>query len=304
MAAGIITTGTFPKLLLPGIRELFGLEYSQLEKVHERVFDKMSSERNFEEVLELGGVGLATTKTEGSMISYDSAKQGVAARFVHTVYGKGMILTREAIEDNMYLSLAQVMTREIAKSLVHAKDTIAANIFNRAQNGSYLLADGVVLCATNHPVTTGGTFKNRPTTNADLSETSLEQAIIDIYDLVGSDGLKIDVTPRQLLIPHNLIFDAHRLLKSELRPNSANNDTNAAKDMGLISEIVPWRRLTDADAWFILTDVRPGRVLYQRRDPQMDSENDFDTQNAKFLGTERYSLGVADTRSVYGVAGA
>lgn len=304
MAAGIITTGTFPKLLLPGIRELFGLEYSQLPKVHERVFEKMSSEKNFEEVLELAGVGLATSKTEGAMISYDSAKQGITQRFVHTVYGKGMLLTREAIEDNQYLALAQIMTREIAKSLVHAKDTIAANIFNRAFNSSYTLADGQQLCDTDHVVATGGTFKNKLTTNADLSETSLEQAIIDIYDLVGPDGLKIDVTPRELLIPHNLIFDAHRLLKSELRPNSANNDANAARDMGMISEIIPWRRLTDTDAWFILTDARPGRVLYQRREPMMDSENDFDTQNAKFIGTERYSLGVADTRSVFGSAGA
>jgi hypothetical protein len=303
--SGIMDTGSFPRLLLPGIREIYGTELKQLPQVYKEVFKVMTSDRNFEEYLQLAGIGLASEKAQGAMVEFDSAKQDFAQRFFHITYGKGMRITREAMEDNMAVNLSQLMSKELAKSLIINKEIVHANILNRAFNSSYVWGDGKELCATDHPVNAGGVNRNELSVAADISEAALEQAIQDIYDEVGPDGLRCQITPKRLLINHYQMFTVERILRSTNRVATADNDTNALRSMNFFNtDPIVWRYLTDTDAWFILTDREPCLVSYQRRAPAIDTNNDFHTQDAEYISTERFSCGAGDHRGIFGSPGA
>lgn len=305
MSSGVMTTGTFPKLLVPGINQLFGIDYAKLPKIREMLFDLRTSDKYFEEDVELHGIGVASVKNEGGAIAFDSMGQGLIQRYTHLTYGKGMTITKESVEDNQYQSHIARMAPELAKSLNEAMETEAANILNRAFNTTYTFADGQPLCDTDKVVSgTGGTYQNRLTTFADLSETALEQAVIDIHGLVAADGLRMDVNPVCLIVPKEEQFNALRILKTDGRVQTADNDLNALKTMGMIPKIVMWRYLTDVDAWFIKTDVKDGLVFMNRRAPAVDSDNEFTTDNMLFKATARFSVGSSNQRGIYGSQGA
>ncbi len=301
----VMTTGNWPKLLLPGIDNLFGQNYAQLPKVRDRLFEMRKSVRAFEEDVELTGVGLASLKGEGAPIEFDSFKQGLTQQYRHYAYAKAMKITMEAIDDNLYQNQINRMAPELAKSINHTIETVAANVLNRAFSTSYLYADGQPLCDTDKVLSgIGGTYANKPTVAVDLSEAALEQAVIDVQALVDGAGLRIGADVDALVIPNALQFDAHRILKSNLRVSTPDNDANALKDMGKIKDIIPWKFLTDTDAWFLTTSVPGGLVMYNRKDPKVESDNDFTTKDMMFSAVVRFSVGSSDQRGIYGSAGA
>lgn len=307
MSAGIITTGSKPRLLLPGITNLFGLTYAQLMPVHTKIFDKKSSQRNYEEAVQLTGVGLAQLKNEGEAIAIDSIGQSFVRLTRHQVWGKKIRITKEAFDDDLYLDQAKVLSAELAKSLFHTKETNAAAIFNNATSttGTYALADGKALLASDHVLGGGGSFSNIVT--ADLSELALEQAIINLRAFKDNAGLRILANPGKLLIPSALIFEAHRILKSDLRVGTADNDINAIKSMGALSEVVEWRFLTDDDSWFIITDGAGGQagfIYYERTAAEPHYYMDDSTFDHMYCMTERYSFDAIDPRHVIGSMGA
>lgn len=302
MSAGIITTGSHPRLLLPGITELFGSAYKQYDPVHPKVFNKKSSERNFEEAVQLIGVGMASKLDEGSALEVDSTKQGYARRTQHEVYGKLIKITQQAFDDNLYLSQAQELSRELAKSLFHAKETVSSDIFNNATSTSapYVGADGKALIASDHPTGVGGTFSNL--SSSDLSEIALENAVIAIKKFVGSDGLKMMAKPKSLLIPVDSEFIAHRIFKSNYQVDG-NMNSNALKDRNDIPNVMPWVFLSDTDSWFILTDQK-GLCFYERT-PKKPIYFEEESSLSHFYGIwERYSFDHYDPRAVYGSMGA
>ena len=301
--SGIITTGSKPRLLLPGITELFGMNYKQLNAIHPELYEKKASQRNYEEAVQLVGTGVAEEKGEGAAISVDSYKQGYTRLTQHKVWAKKMRITMEAFEDDLYLKQAQMISKSLAESLFHAKEINAAAIFNNATSTSapYVGADGKALLASDHPTGSGGTFSNIVT--SDLSELALEQAVINIYGFVGSNGLRMLAQPKCLLIPRNSIHIAHRILKSDLRSGTADNDVNALRDMGAIPKIIPWQFLTDSDSWFVLTNV-PGLCYYERMGLTPHTHQDNDTLDQIYMMTERYSFDHYDPRVVYGSMGA
>lgn len=303
MSSGIINTGSKPRLLLPGITELFGLNYDELKAVHPLVYNKQSSERNYEEAVQLVGVGQAEKKGEGEAVGVDSYKQGYARRTQHEVWAKKIRITMEAFDDDLYLKQAQVLSKELAKGLFHAKETNAASLFNNATstNAPFLGADGVALLANNHPLGIGGTFSNIST--SDLSELALEDAMIAMAGWVDPAGLLQDSDVRCLLIPRQNRYIAHRILKSELRPGTADNDANALYDRMDIPKTLEWRFLTDVDSWFLVTDV-DGFVYYDRQAATPHHYEDDETMDQLYMMYERYSFDHYDPRCVYGSLGA
>ncbi len=300
--AGVITTGNHPKLLWPGLAGLFGTTYNDTKMMHTKIFDVRTSDKLYEEIQELNGFGLASVKTEGSGITYTSNTQGPTTRFTNVVYGLGFQETRESVEDNQYKGKATSKTKALARSMRHTKETVLANIFNRATNSSYAGGDGKELIATDHP-TVNGTQSNELATPADFSEASLEDLTIQMRNATDSTGLRINLMPKRLLIPTNLEFEAIRVLKSNLRSNSAENDTNAVKTLDL--ETVIWPFLTDTDQWFLLSEgIDEGMILFNRRAAELEKDSDFDTDNFKHKSTERYVGGWGDWRAVFGSAGA
>jgi len=250
------------------------------------------------------GLGYAQVKEEGDSIAYDTMKQGFVKRYIPVVYGLGYEITREAVEDNLYDSVARDRSQALAFSLRQTKEVVHANILNRAFTAAYAGADGKELCATDHPNVNGGTWQNEPTTAADLSEASLEQACIDIGDYRSDRGMRIQVNPQKLVIPPALEFEAGRILKSILQNDTANNAINVLRVTGKIpGGYVAWNYLTDANAWFVLTDCLKGLQSFQRRPMEFRRDNDFDTENAKFKATERYVPGWTDPRCIYGTPG-
>ncbi len=300
---GIITTGNNPKLLWNGLFGFFGTEYEQLPSRIGDVFDERDSTKNYEEIQELAGFGYAGVKNESNSISYTSSVQGPTARFTNVVYGLGFQITQEAVEDNQYKQKATDQTAALARSMKHTKETVHANIPNRAFSNSYLGADGVRLISTAH-VTVSGTQSNTLTADADLSEASLEDMMINIRSATDSTGLRANLQPRKLLIPSNLMFEATRILKSTGQNDTANNAVNALRSMGYLQDIVEWPFLTDTDAWFVLTDIRNGLISFMRRAIAFEKDSDFDTGNYKHKATERYVPGWADWRGIYGSQGA
>jgi len=303
--SGIITSSSFAKLLWPGLNSIYGKEYADYPVEWDKLFEKNSSDRAYEEDLGLSSFGLASVKNEGAPITYDSERQGFTSRYNHVVYALGFIITREMYEDDQYGKVGAQKAKALARSMRHTKEIVGANIYNRAFAGSgFLGGDGKTLLASDHPNVAGGSFSNVIGTAADLSEAALEQAVIDIAGFRDDRGLLIAAKPEKLVIPYQLQFEAKRILGSDGRVGTDLNDPNVLKDMGIFSNVITNHYLTDADAWFILTSVKDGLKYFERRGDQFEMDNDFDTENAKYKATARYSFGWSDPRSIYGSAGA
>ena len=304
--SGIINTGSFSKLLWPGLNKVYGETYNTYETEFDKVFEQKTSSKAYEEDLSVSMFGLAKVKPQGSSIEYDSAQQGFLTRYTHVVYGLGFSVTREMMEDNQY-ELAIKNAKALAWSLRETKEQVHANLLNKAFSGGSnpTYGDGKTMIASDHPNIAGGTQSNTLAVASDLSEAALEQACIDISLLTDDRGKLIALRPDKLIIPPQLQFEAKRILGADMRPGTDTNDINALKSMGLFQNgVTLLHRLTDADAWFIKTSAPNGLQTYNRRAPGFEQDNDFDTENAKFTATERYSAGVTDWRGIYGSAGA
>jgi phage major head subunit gpT-like protein len=305
MAGGIITSASFAKSLWPGINKWYGKAYDEFPVEWDKLFEKNTSRRAFEEDVGYSGFGLASEKPEGESISYDSERQGFITRYTHVTYGLGFIVTREAVEDDLYDVVASRKAQGLAFSMRQTKEIVAANIYNDAFAGGATYGDGVSLLNSAHPNMAGGTWSNVLATAADLSEASLEQAAIDIQGFTNDRGLKIAVRPNKLVIPYQLEFEANRIFKSTGRVGTNHNDINAIKEAGLFpGGIVVSHYLTDPDAWYILTNASDGLKYWERRGDEFGMDNDFDTENAKYKATGRYSFGATDPRSIFGSPGA
>lgn len=299
-----ITTGNIAKLLKPGLDEIWGQQYVEHPMEYTEIFETQISDKNYEEDVLLPGYGLAPIKTEAGAISYDSTQQGYVSRYTHVAYGLGFILSREVIDDNQYRKAAINSTKALAFSFRQTKENVAANILNRAFNSSYTGGDAKEMIATDHS-TLAGNQSNELSTPADLSEASLEDICVQIMQAKNERGLNISIMPRKLIVPPALVFEATRILKSQLQSGSANNDINAVKALGLFPEgVVVNHYLTDSDAWFVKTNAPNSLKFYQRVAAEFTNDNDFDTANVKFKGYERYAFGWTDWRGIYGSAGA
>ena len=299
-----ISRSQLVKELEPGLNALFGMEYKRYEQEHREIFDQESSDRAFEEEVMLSGFGSAPVKTEGSGISYDTAAEAYTSRYTHETIALGFAITEEAIEDNLYDQLSSRYTKALARSMANTKQVKGANVLNNAFNSSYTGGDGKELCATDHPLV-NGTLSNELATAADLNETSLEQALIDIAAFTDERGLLISTQGRKLIIPSELQFVAERLTQSQLRVGTADNDINAMRNMGMLPEgYVVNHYLVDPDAFFIKTDIPNGFKLFQRSPIKTSMEGDFDTGNVRYKARERYSFGYSDPRCVFGSPGA
>jgi len=306
MSAGVITSSSFAKLLWPGLNAIYGKEYQDYPVEWDKLFEQNKSDKAYEEDLGISSFGLAVVKTEGSPISYDTERQGFTSRYNHVVYALGFIITREIYEDDLYGKVGAQKAKALARSLRQTKELVAANIYNRAFTAGYTGGDGVVLCSTAHVNVAGGTFSNKIATDADISEAALEQAVIDIAGYRDDRGLLIAAKPDKLVIPYQLQFEAKRILGSDGRVGTDLNDANVLKDSGIFSQVIVNHYLnsTGNDDWFILTNVKNGLKYFERRGDQFEMDNDFDTENAKFKATARYSFGWSDPRAIYGSQGA
>jgi len=292
------------KELLPGLNALFGLEYKKYEDEHAEIYETENSERSFEEEVKLSGFGAAPVKNEGSAISYDNAHESFTARYNHETIAMGFAITEEAMEDNLYDSLSSRYTKALARAMAYTKQVKAAYPLNAGFN-TYQSGDGVTLFSTSHPLVSGGVNSNRPATGTDLNETSLEAAVIQIADWTDERGLLIAARPRKLIVPPDLMFVAQRILATELRPATADNDINALKSMGVIPEGFSVNHyLTDTNAWFLMTDVPNGMKHFVRAPLETSMDGDFDTGNVRYKARERYSFGVSDPLGIFGSPGA
>jgi|TARA_R110000824_G_scaffold66903_4_gene173399 hypothetical protein len=291
------------KELLPGLNALFGLEYEKYEDEHKEIYETESSERSFEEEVALAGFDAAPVKNEGSAISYDNAQESYTARYNHETVAMGFMITEEAMEDNLYDSLSGRYTKALARAMAYTKQVKAATPLNNGFS-SYQSGDGVAMFSTAHPLVSGGTNSNRPTTGADLNETSLEAAVIAIAKWTDQRGLMIAARPRRLVVPPDLMFVATRILDSEQRPSTADNDINAIRNNGTIPEGYRVNHyLTDTNAWFMITDVPNGMKNFERAPMTTAMDGDFNTGNVRYKARERYSFGVSDPLGVYGSPG-
>lgn len=300
----VINSSSFAKALWPGVNAWYGKAYNEYSTEYNKLFDTFKSTKAFEEDVGVSSFGLAVVKPEGAAIQMDSERQAFITRYSHVVYALGFIITREIMEDDQYDVVGQRKAQGLAYSMRQTKEVVAANVYNRAFNSSYTGGDGKELLATDHPNFAGGTWANELTTAADLSEAALEQACIDIAGFTNDRGLLIAAKPKTLVIPRQLMFEAKRILGSDGQVYSADNTLNAIKTMGMIPEVVVNHYLTDTDAWFIKTDVPHGMKHFERRADSFDMDNDFDTENAKFKATARYSFGWTDPRGLFGSPGA
>jgi hypothetical protein len=299
-----ISRGQLVKELEPGLNALFGLEYKRYENQHAEIFATETSDRAFEEEVMLSGFANAQVKPEGSGVTFDNAQETFTARYTHETIALAFSITEEAIEDNLYDRLASRYTKALARSMANTKQVKAANVLNNAFNSSFAGGDGKELCATNHP-TIAGTVKNELSTSADLNETSLEQSLIDIAALTDERGLKIAARGVKMIIPSELQFTAERLMKSQGRTATADNDINAVVSMGMIPQGYRVNNyLTDTDAFFIITDVPNGLKQFVRSPIKTAMEGDFDTGNVRYKARERYSFGFSDFRGIFGSPGA
>jgi len=294
------------KELLPGLNALFGMEYAKYGEEHAEIFETESSDRSFEEETKLSGFSAAPVKDEGSAIEYDNAQEAWTARYTHETIAMGFSITEEAIEDNLYDSLSARYTKALARAMAYTKQVKAASVLNNAFSGSGVTyGDGKVLCATDHPLVSGGTNSNTPAVAADLNETSLEAAVIQIAGWTDERGLLIAAMPRKLIIPSNLQFVATRLLETEGRVGTADNDINALRNNGSVPEGYAVNHyLTDTDAWFLMTDVPNGLKHFVRAPMATSMDADFDTGNSRYKARERYSFGVSDPLGIFGSPGA
>jgi len=293
------------KELLPGLNALFGLEYARYGEEHKEIYETETSERSFEEETKLSGFSAAPVKNEGSAIAYDNAQEAWTARYQHETIALGFSLTEEAIEDNLYDSLSGRYTKGLARAMAYTKQVKAANVLNNGFNSNYVGGDGVQLFSTSHPLVSGGTNSNTPSTQADLNETSLENAVIQIAGWTDERGLLIAAKPKKLVVPPSLQFVATRLLETELRTATTNNDINAIKNNGSIPEGYTVNHfLTDTNAWFLTTDVPNGMKHFVRTPMSTGMDGDFDTGNVRYTARERYSFGWSDPLGIFGSQGA
>ena len=292
------------KELLPGLNALYGLEYEKYENEHSEIYETETSDRSFEEEVKLSGFGAAPVKAEGAAISYDNAQEHYTARYNHETVAMGFSITEEAMGGNFYDSLSARYTKALARAMAYTKQTKAAALLNTGFS-SFNSGDGVTLFSTSHPTVGGGTNANKLAVNADLNETSLEQAVIDIAAFTDERGLLIAARPRKLIVPPALMFVATRLLQTELRTGTADNDTNALRSNGSIPEGYRVNHyLTDTDAFFITTDIPNGMKHFERTTMATSMDGDFDTGNVRYKARERYSFGVSDPLGIFGSPGA
>jgi len=301
-----ITRSQLVKELEPGLNALFGLEYKRYENEHEEIFSIETSDRAFEEEVMLTGFGQAPVKTEGAGVQYDTALESFTARYTHETIAMAFALTEEAVEDNLYDRLSGRYTKAMARSMSFTKQVKAASVLNNGFTaGNYAGGDGVALFSTAHPTALSSNYANTPAVPADLNETSLEQALIDIAAFIDERGLKVALTGRKMIVPKELQFTAERLMKSTLRTGTADNDVNAIKSMGMLPEGYSVNHyLTDVNAWFIITDAPNGLKMFERSPIKTAFEGDFDTGNVRYKARERYSFGWSDPRGAYGSPGA
>jgi len=292
------------KELLPGLNALFGLEYKRYPEEHKEIFDTETSERSFEEETKLSGFGAAPVKNEGQALSYDNAQEAWTARYNHETIAMGFSVTEEAMEDNLYDSLSSRYTKALARAMAYTKQVKAANILNNGFNSAFKYGDGQSLFSTAHPLVSGGTNSNTPATAADLNETSLESAVIQIAAWTDERGLLIAAKPVKLVVPPSLMFVATRLLETELRVGTTDNDVNALKNNGSIpGGYTVNHYLTDTNAWFLTTDVPNGLKHFVRVPLATSHDGDFDTGNIRYKARERYSFGVSDPLGIFGSPG-
>ena len=299
------------KELLPGLNALFGLEYARYGEEHKEIYETEKSERSFEEETKLSGFGAAPVKNEGQAIAYDNAQEAFTARYSHETIALGFSITEEAVEDNLYDSLSARYTKGLARAMAYTKQVKAAGVINNGFSGSYLGGDGVSLFGVNsssqrvgHPLVNGGVNFNSPTTGVDLNETSLENAVIQIAAWTDERGLLIAAKPRKMIVPPALQFVATRLLETNLRVGTADNDINAIKNNGSIPEGYAINHfLTDSNAWFLMTDVPNGLKHFERTALTNSMDGDFDTGNVRYKSRERYSFGWSDPLGAWGSSG-
>lgn len=300
----VITSSSFAKALWPGVNAWYGKAYDEYKPQWTALFDQYTSRKAYEEDVGISSFGLAVTKAEGSPITFDSEKQAFINRYTHIVYGLGFIVTREIFEDDLYDVVGQRKAKGLAFSMRQTKEVIAANVYNRAFNSSYAGGDGKEMVATDHPNLAGGTWSNELGTPADISEASLEQACIDIANFTNDRGLRIAVQPQSIHINVSEEFNLARILKNTDRPATADRDINALVAMGKFPKgMVTNVYFTDLDAWFVRTNAPDGMKYFERRADEFNMDNDFDTENAKFKATARYSFGWTDPRGIYGSQG-
>lgn len=297
----VITRSQMMRELEPGLNAIFGANYKRYPEEHKDIFKVETSERAFEEELKIALFGAAPIKNEGQALTYDAAQEAWVARYNHETIALGFAITEEAIEDNLYVSLSKRYTEALAHSMAYTKQTKGASILNNAFNSSYKGGDGKPLCATDHPTVSGYTNANKSSTGADLNETSLEAATITIAGWRDERGLLIAAKPKRLIIPVNLMYVATRILETELRTGTADNDINALRTNGAIPEGYRVNHyLTDPDNWFIITDIPNGLKCFQRAPLKTAMEGDFDTGNVRYKARERYSFGWSDPLGIYG----
>lgn len=302
MPAGIITRSAHPDALWPGVRTWFGLNYAKEPMTWQKYFDKETSNKYQERVVEGTTFGLAPNKTEGAPIQYDSDAEGYVAIFQHVVYGLGYIVTREELEDNQYTEVSNARSGNLAWSMRTTAEFVHANVFNRGFDAAYPIGDGQPLFSASHP-TQSGTQSNLLTA-ADFSETAMEDATKAVWRLKNNRGFPINGGVRRIIINPEDAFNVTRVLNSVLRSGTNNNDINALNAMGIVPEVVVSKYLTDTDSWYVQTDVPNGLLSFWRREVELEKDNDFDTENAKAKATMRFAAGAADWRSVLGNAGA
>jgi hypothetical protein len=304
-----ITTSSFAKALFPGVNKWYGDAYKEFNVQWTDLVEQHTSKRAWEEDVGMSMFGLPVQKAEGAPITYDTSRQGFTSRYNHVTWALGFIVTREAYEDDLYEVVGKQKAKSLAFSMRQNKEIIVANVYNRAFNTSYTGGDGstLIACAAggsaSHPNVAGGTWTNGPSVAVDLSEAALEQANIDIRNFQNDRGLKMHAKPTALVIPKELMYEATRILKTDGQVYTADNTLNALKTMGIIPKIITNDYLTDADAWFLQTDVQDGLKYFQRRAIEFATDEDFDTENAKYKATERFSVGWTDARALYGSPG-
>jgi hypothetical protein len=292
------------KELLPGLNALYGLEYARYGEEHKEIYETEKSERSFEEETKLAGFGAAPVKNEGSAIAYDNAQEAFTSRYNHETIALGFSITEEAVEDNLYDSLSARYTKALARGMAYTKQVKAASVINNGFSANYIGGDGVSLFSTAHPLVNGGTNSNRPTTGADLNETSLEAAVIQIAAWTDEKGLLIAAKPRKLIVPPSLMFVATRLLETSLRVGTTDNDINALKNNGSIPEGYTVNHfLTDSNGWYLTTDVPNGLKHFVRTPMATSMDGDFDTGNVRYKARERYSFGWSDPLGIFGSPG-
>ena len=299
----VISTGSHPKALWPGVYAWFGAKYDEHAQQYTKLFDVKTSNKNYEELVEQTGFGLAPVKAEGSSTVYDSHAQGAVSRGTNKAYSLGYIVTREEKADNLYAEVSMQRAASLAFSMAQTRENVGANVYNRVITSGYTGGDGKVLGATDHP-SLAGNQSNILATAADLSESSLEDLTVNILDAKNSKGLKISLQPKCLIVPTALIYDAQRILQSTLRSSSANNDINALKSMSVIPDVFVNNYLTDADAWFIRTNAPNGMCWFDREPVQFSMDEDFDTDNAKAKAYMRFVPFWGDWRGLYSSSGA